>query len=69
MAITGGAFFVIHNVIVKGMPKIAAFIGVPSTGFLILVVFGGMVWAVANQKKLVSVALTSMVLVLIGYPT
>ena len=69
VAITGGAFFVIHNVIVKGMPKIAAFIGVPSTGFLILVVFGGMVWAVANQKKLVSVALTSMVLVLIGYPT
>jgi len=69
VAITGVAFFVIHNVIIKGMPKIAASIGVLSTGFLILVVFGGMVWAVANQKKLISVALTSMVLVLIGYST
>ena len=51
------------------MPKIADAIGVFSTGLLIIAVFGAMVWAVLNQKKLMSVALTSMVLVLIGYST
>ena len=69
MVITAVVFFVIHNVIIKGMPKIADAIGVFSTGLLIIAVFGAMVWAVLNQKKLMSVALTSMVLVLIGYST
>ena len=69
MAITAVVFFIIHNVIIKGMPKIADAIGVFSTGLLIIAVFGAMVWAVLNQKKLMSVALTSMVLVLIGYST
>ena len=69
MVITAVVFFIIHNVIIKGMPKIAEAIGVFSTGLLIIAVFGAMVWAVLNQKKLMSVALTSMVLVLIGYST
>jgi|TARA_B110000116_G_scaffold92685_1_gene80841 hypothetical protein len=69
IGITGIVFFVIHDVIVKGMPKIAASIGIASTGILIISVFGAMVWAIANQKKLMSVALTSMTLVLIGYST
>ena len=69
MVITAVVFFIIHNVIIKGMPKIAEAIGVFSTGILIIAVFGAMVWAVLNQKKLMSVALTSMVLVLIGYST
>ena len=66
---TGVIFFIIHNVIIKGLPKIAASIGIGATAGLILAVFGGMVWAIANQKKLASIALTSMVLVLIGYST
>ncbi|GIR56767.1 MAG: hypothetical protein CM15mP64_1790 [Candidatus Neomarinimicrobiota bacterium] len=69
MVITAVVFFIIHNVIIKGMPKIADAIGVFSTGLLIIAVFGAMVWAVLNQKKLMSVALTSTVLVLIGYST
>ena len=69
VALTGVVFFVIHNVIIKGMPKIADAIGVISTGILILAVFVGMVWAILNQKQLISVVLTSMVLVLIGYST
>ena len=69
VALTGVVFFVIHNVIIKGMPKIADAIGVISTGILILAVFAGMVWAILNQKQLMSVVLTSMVLVLIGYST
>jgi len=69
IAITGIIFFVIHNVIIKGMPKIAAAIGVPLTGLLIISIFAGMIWAIANQNKLISLVLTSMVLVLIGYST
>ena len=69
MAITGLVFFIIHNVIIKGMPKIADAIGVASTGLLVVAVFAAMAMAISNKEKLMSVALTSMVLVLIGYST
>ena len=69
MVITAFVFFLIHNVIIKGMPKIADSIGITLTGLLILGIFGLTIWVVSNQKKLLSVALTSMVLVLIGYST
>jgi len=66
---TGLVFFIIHNVIIKGMPKIADAIGVLATALLVLTIFASMVWAVLNQKQLLSIVLTSMVLVLIGYST
>ncbi|MBR39239.1 MAG: hypothetical protein CL888_03415 [Dehalococcoidia bacterium] len=69
VVLTGVVFFIIHNVIIKGMPKIADAIGIASTGLLVLAVFAGMIWAIVNQKQLMSVVLTSMVLVLIGYST
>ena len=69
MAITGAVFFIIHNVIIKGMPKIADAIGVELTALLILAIFAAMVMVISNKQKLMSVALTSMVLVLIGYST
>ena len=69
VGITGVIFFLIHNVIIKGLPKIAASIGIGGTAMLVLAVFVGMVWAVINHKRLASVMLTSMVLVLIGYST
>ena len=69
VVLTGVVFFIIHNVIIKGMPKIADAIGIASTGLLILAIFAGMIWAIVNQKQLMSVVLTSMVLVLIGYST
>ena len=67
--ITGIVFYIIHNIIIKGLPKIAASIGVGATAGLIIVVFSGMIWAIVNQKRLTSVAMTSAVLVLIGYST
>ena len=68
--ITGLVFLIIHNGIIKGLPKIAASaIGVGGTIILIAFVFLGMVWAIINKEKLASVALTSVVLVLIGYST
>ena len=69
VGITGFVFFLIHNVIIKGMPKIADAIGIEGTAVLIISVFIFMVWAVKNQKKLFSISLTSMILVLIGYST
>ena len=68
--ITAVIFFVIHNGIIKGLPKMAAgFLGVWGTGFLILSIFGLMVWAILNKQHLISFAATSVVLVLLGYST
>ena len=69
MLITAVTFFIIHNIIIKGMPKIAAAIGPFSTALLVVSLFVFMIWAVANQKKLLSLIMTSMVLVFIGYST
>ena len=68
--ITAIIFFVIHNGIIKGLPKMAAgFLGVLGTAFLIISVFGLMIWAVLNKQHIISIATTSIVLVLIGYST
>ena len=68
--ITAVIFFVIHNGIIKGLPKMAAsFLGVWGTSFLIGSVFALMIWAVLNKQHLISIVATSMVLVLIGYST
>ena len=69
MAITGAVFFIIHNIIIKGMPKIADLIGVGFTALLIIAIFVATIMAISNKQKLMSVGLTSMVLVLIGYST
>ena len=68
--ITAVIFFVIHNGIIKGLPKMAAgFLGVWGTAFLILSIFGLMVWAILNKQHLISFTATSVVLVLLGYST
>ena len=68
--ITAIIFFVIHNGIIKGLPKMAAgFLGVWGTAFIIISVFGLMIWSVLNKQHIISIATTSIVLVLIGYST
>ena len=68
--ITTIIFFVIHNGIIKGLPKMAAgFLGVGGTALLIFSVFALMVWAIMNKQHILSVAATSVVLILIGYST
>jgi len=68
--ITTIIFFVIHNGIIKGLPKMAAgFLGVGGTALLIFSVFALMVWAIMNKQNLLSIAATSVVLILIGYST
>ena len=68
--ITAIIFFVIHNGIIKGLPKMAAgFLGVGGTALLILSVFGLLIWSILNKQHIISVASTCIVLVLIGYST
>ena len=67
MGITGLAFLVIHNGIIKGLPKLAVEIGLTGVCISVLIIFGAMIWAINERKKLLSIIFTSMVLILIGY--
>jgi len=70
VGITGVTFFIIHNMIIKGLPKMAASgLGIGGTAVIVGAVFAGTVWAVINKHNLLSVALTSVVMILIGYST
>ena len=70
MLITAVIFFVIHNGIIKGLPKIAASsIGIYGTTLLIISIFGFMIWSVLNKQNLLSIISCSIVLILIGYST
>ena len=70
VGLTAIVFFIIHNGIIKGLPKMAAGqLGVTGTALLVIAVFAGMVWSVMNKNHIASVALTSTVLILIGYST
>ena len=70
MLITAVIFFVIHNGIIKGLPKIAASsIGIYGTTLLIISIFGFMIWSVLNKQNLLSIISCSTVLILIGYST
>ena len=70
MVITAVIFLVIHNGIIKGLPKIAASsIGIYGTILLIMSIFGFMVWSVLNKQNLFSIISCSIVLILIGYST
>ncbi len=67
MAITGVTFIIIHNGMIKGIPKIAKFMGLFGLGVVVVAVFAAMVWAIMTRHQLLSVIFTSMVLILIGY--
>ena len=67
VGITGLTFLVIHNGIIKGLPKLAVGIGLEGVTFTIILIFGTMVWAISKRHKLMSLIFTSMVLILIGY--
>ena len=51
VVVTGFVFFIIHNVIIKGMPKIADAIGVSATALLVITIFASMVWAILNPNN------------------
>ena len=67
IGITGVMFIIIHNGVIKGLPKLASEIGVFGVVVAVLIVFGVMIWSVVNKQRLLSIVFTSMVLILIGY--
>ncbi len=67
-AITFIIFLIIHNGIIKGLPHLAgSAVGLPGVIVLVLLVFGVTIWSIFKKHQLLSLALTSMVLILIGY--
>jgi len=69
IVLTGIAFLVIHNGIIKGLPRLAGGAGIFSIVAIVLLLIGAMVWAVASHKQILSIISTSLVLILIGYST
>jgi len=67
--LTGVTFLIIHNGIIKGLPRIAGSMGIFAVAVLVLALIGAMVWSILNHKQLFSLITTSFVLILIGYST
>lgn len=65
--ITFVVFLVIHNGIIIGLPKLAGSVGLAGVIILVLLVFGSTVWSIRNKHQLMSLALSSAVLILIGF--
>ena len=65
--ITFVVFLVIHNGIIIGLPKLAGSVGLVGVIILVLLVFGSTVWSIRNKHQLMSLALSSTVLILIGF--
>lgn len=60
-------FLIIHNGIILGLPNFAEFAGLKGVIFLVLFVLGAAIWSIKNKHQLVSLALSSAVLILIGF--
>lgn len=69
IVLTGVVFFIIHNLIIKGLPQLAGSAGIFAVVAVVIALVGAMVWAVASHKQMLSIIFTSFVLILIGYST
>jgi hypothetical protein len=67
--IMGVIFAAIYPGVVKYIPQIAARLGLWSLLAILLLVLGGIYWAVTNEKRYLSLGLMSLMLVLVGYST
>ena len=67
-AITFVIFLIIHNGIIKGLPNLAgSALGLNGVIVLVLLVVGVAIWSVLKKHQLLSLALSSTVLILVGY--
>ncbi len=69
VVLTGIIFFIIHNLIIKGLPQLAGSAGIFAVVAIIIALVGAMIWAVISRKQLLSIIFTSFVLIVIGYST
>ncbi len=67
MLMTGIAFLIIHNGIIKGLPRMARDIGLFGIAVVIIILVGAGIWAIRQQKNILSIVLSSILLILIGY--
>ena len=67
--ITGAVYLIINVGIINGTPKLVDSIGLSMTILLSLAIFGAMVYTISIKKIQYALALTSVVLILIGYST
>lgn len=67
--IVAATFLVIHLGIIKGFPKLAMVIGVKGVAFLFLVFSAATVYVIVRRHRLLSVVLSSLLMVIIGYST
>lgn len=67
VAVTGAALLLILNGIIKGLPKLAGLFGLSSVVIVVLVIFAVMVWSISTDRKRLALAITSLVLILVGY--
>ena len=69
IALTAITFFIIHNGIIKGLPKMAGSFGIVSVVVVVLALIAIMIWSVIKHKQMLSIIFTSLVLIIIGYST
>ena len=67
MGLTAVVFLVIHNGIIKGLPRMSKLIGLGGVGIVVLIVFAIVIWAIKNKQQLLSLISTSIILILVGY--
>ena len=68
MAMTAsGVFLVINGGVIRGIPKIADNFGLFAVGLTVVVVFIATAWAIRKKHHIVSLALMSLILILVGY--
>ena len=67
--LTGITFLIIHNGIIKGLPRLAGSMGIITVVLAVGIIVGMMVWSILNHRQLLSLVFTSLVLILLGYST
>ncbi len=67
--ITVATFLVIYQGILKGLPKIAAGLGIPTAIVYVLAFVALAIWAISTRRELTAIIFSSIVLILIGYST
>jgi len=62
-----GVFLVINGGIIRGLPRIADNFGLFAVAFIVLLVFLATAWAIRRKHHIVSLALMSLILIIVGY--
>ncbi|GIT57981.1 MAG: hypothetical protein Ct9H300mP18_14100 [Candidatus Neomarinimicrobiota bacterium] len=62
MGLTAAVFLVIHNGIIKGLPRMSKLVGLEGVGLLGIITFAVVIWTIRNKQQLLSLIFTSIIL-------